>query len=291
MFSTDPRFQQQFGQQTNQIQISPRQNQFVQSPRQFQQSPRQFQQSPRYNNAQMISPQQKQLIGSPQSQQLKQLQLQQSPIMPTSMKQQNPINIQNPKNIRSTNQPQNIAQTQSPKTAQPQKQVQEFRHVERPLQVITADEIEAPWRLKCSALERQILELQIQIRKDNGKIIEENVQEVQDDTKVKNLQNQKQELEKKISDDEEFIQQQRQKLEELQQEYEITITEKISYASNEVETWIKKYSNLEKNYNDSQQKIQNLKKQLAQVEAADKAIQDQKRMETKQEVRKSSKMY
>ncbi|CAD8195683.1 unnamed protein product [Paramecium pentaurelia] len=131
----------------------------------------------------------------------------------------------------------------------------------------------------------------LKISLDKTQEIDENVQEVQDDTKVKNLQNQKQELEKKISDDEEFIQQQRQKLEELQQEYEITITEKISYASNEVETWIKKYSNLEKNYNDSQQKIQNLKKQLAQVEAADKAIQDQKRMETKQEVRKSSKMY
>ncbi|CAD8185394.1 unnamed protein product [Paramecium octaurelia] len=282
MYSTDPRLQQQFGQQTNQFQVSPRQNQFVQSPRQFQQSPN-------YNNGQMISPQQRQLMGSPQSQQMKQLQLQQSPIIPTRQTQQNPINMSNPKTIRPTNQSQKVGQ--SSQSSQPQVQAQEFRHIERPLQVVKADDIEAPWKSKCAALERQILELQIQIKKNNGTIIEENVQEVQDDTKVKNLLNLKQELEKKISDDEEFMKELRLKLQELQEEYQVIITEKVTYASNEVETWMKKYTNLEKNYKESQQKISDLKRQLAQVEAADKAAQDQKKMDAKSEVRKSSKIF
>lgn len=43
----------------------------------------------------------------------------------------------------------------------------------------------------------------------------------------------------------------RARLEELRQEYEIIITEKVTYASNEVETWMKKYSNLEKSYAES----------------------------------------
>ena len=37
----------------------------------------------------------------------------------------------------------------------------------------------------------------------------------------------------------------------MRSEYEIIITEKISYASNEVETWMKKFATLEKTYADA----------------------------------------
>ena len=55
----------------------------------------------------------------------------------------------------------------------------------------------------------------------------------------------------------------RSRLEELRQEYEVIITEKVTYASSEVETWMKKYANLEKNYAESTQRIADLKRQLA----------------------------
>ncbi|CAK61686.1 unnamed protein product (macronuclear) [Paramecium tetraurelia] len=305
MYQTDPRQQQPF-QQNNIYQSSPIQSQYLSSPgiaKQYQQSP----QNPIIQSPQTYQPQQQ--FGSqyqiPSSQQflqqpqLRQPQLQSNQILPVTSQAFGPVQPQSPITVRPSYQQMNFqvappvqqVVVQQPVTVQPQTQVQEFRHVERPLQVITVDEIEAPWRLKCATLERQILELQIQIRKNNGTIVEETVQEIQDDTKVKNLELQKLELEQKIHDDEQFMNELRMRLEELRQEYEVIITEKVTYASNEVETWMKKYGNLEKSYAESNQKIADLKRQLAQVEAADKAMQDQKKSEARSEVRRSSKMY
>ncbi|CAD8200674.1 unnamed protein product [Paramecium pentaurelia] len=308
MYQTDPRQQQPF-QQNNIFQSSPIQSQYLSSPgvpKQYQQSPQnQIIQSPQtYQTQQQFSspyqiPQSQQYLQQPQIRQ-PQLPVQQNQILPVTSQAFAPVRSQSPINVRPSYQQvnfqvappvQQVYVQQQPVTVQPQTQVQEFRHVERPLQVITVDEIEAPWRLKCATLERQILELQIQIRKNNGTIVEETVQEVQDDTRVKNLELQKLELEQKIHDDEQLMEELRIRLEELRQEYEIIITEKVTYASNEVETWMKKYANLEKNYAESNQKIADLKRQLAQVEAADKAMQDQKKTEVRSEVRRSSKMY
>ncbi|CAD8122576.1 unnamed protein product [Paramecium sonneborni] len=318
MYQTDPRQQQVF-QQNNIYQSSPIQSQYLSSPgipQQYQKSPQNgIMQSPQtYQSNQQFSspyqvPQSQQFLQQPQLLQT-QLPAQQNQILPVTSQQLAPVQSQSPITIRPPYQPIGVqvaspiqpvsfkvaptvqpAVIQKPVTVQPQTQVQEFRHVERPLQVITVDEIEAPWRLKCATLERQILELQIQIRKNNGTILQETVEEVQDDTKVKNLELQKLELEQKIHNDEQLMNELRARLEELRQEYEIIITEKVTYASNEVETWMKKYSNLEKNYAESSQKIANLKRQLAQVEAADKAMQEQKKQEVRSEVRRSSKIY
>lgn len=48
-------------------------------------------------------------------------------------------------------------------------------------------EIEAPWRLKCATLERQILELQIQLRNGPGPT-EPDAIEVVDDTRLRELE-------------------------------------------------------------------------------------------------------
>ncbi|CAK57308.1 unnamed protein product (macronuclear) [Paramecium tetraurelia] len=299
MYSTNPILQQQFGQQTNQFQVSPRQNQFVQSPRQFQQSPN-------YNNAQMLSPQQRQLMVIIMLNDLGISTITTNETATITIKSDytNEIDLIKPhKYIKSQNHQTNQlilkgwSKLTNIVTLRIGLGIQTFRETItssksrwQKFQSILKD-IEAPWKQKCTALERQILELQIQIKKNNGTIVEENFQEVQDDTKVKNLLNQKQELEKKMSDDEEFMKELRLKLQELQEEYQVIITEKVTYASSEVETWMKKYTNLEKNYKESQQKISDLKRQLAQVEAADKAAQDQKKMEAKSDVRKSSKIF
>ncbi|CAD8196656.1 unnamed protein product [Paramecium octaurelia] len=307
MHQTDPRQQQPF-QLNNVYQGSPIQSQYLSSPgipQQFQQSPQNpIIQSPQtYQPQQQFSspyqiPQSQQFLQQPQIRQ-PQLPLQQNQILPVTSQPFIPARQQSPISVRPSYQPVTVQVAppvqqmvlQQPVAVQPQTQVQEFRHVERPLQVITVDEIEAPWRLKCATLERQILELQIQIRKNNGTIVEETVQEIQDDTKVKNLELQKLELEQKIHEDEQLMDELRNRLEELRQEYEVIITEKVTYASNEVETWMKKYANLEKNYAQSTQKIADLKRQLAQVEAADKAMQEQKKSEVRTEVRRSSKLY
>lgn len=141
--------------------------------------------------------------------------------------------------------------------------MKEIHHIEKPLEVITIEEIEGPWRLKCATLERQILELQIQLRKGGLPTVE--TVEVQDDTRLKELEAKRNNLKDQLAQRDNEIEDLNNHIHELQMEIETVTTEKLSYFTTEVETWKRKYADLQREHTDAERELDKVNRELDQV--------------------------
>ncbi|CAD8161885.1 unnamed protein product [Paramecium pentaurelia] len=152
-----------------------------------------------------------------------------------------------------------------PQTIQSKPNVLPTVYQEKPTQVINMDEIEAPWRLKCATLERQILELQIQLRKGPGPT-EPDAIEVIDDTRLRELESKKAQLQQMIQDRDREISELENQIHQQQESIEIQIQERTVHYSNEIETWQKRFQQLERDYQQSQRQLQDLQEEQKRLE-------------------------
>ncbi|CAD8118890.1 unnamed protein product [Paramecium sonneborni] len=147
--------------------------------------------------------------------------------------------------------------------------IHELHHVNRPINVVSVDEIEGPWRSKVLLLEKQLIELQLMLKKGPTKQVQSKQVVVEDEGRIRQLQSEIERLQGILRDNQKEI----DELEQLINEATYSLENADEQAASQVEAqsqelakWKKKFSDLNKQYHDIEEDITMTEAQIESIQ-------------------------
>ncbi|CAD8092714.1 unnamed protein product [Paramecium primaurelia] len=147
--------------------------------------------------------------------------------------------------------------------------IHELHHVNRPINVISMDEIEVPWRSKQILLEKQLIELQLMLRRNPQERSERKKIIVEDEARIKELEQEIAKLRLIVQENEQNIQNYYGQVEQAQQNIENAeeqASEQIEEQNRELAKWKKKFQDLNKKYHDLEEEITMTEAQIESIQ-------------------------
>ncbi|CAD8182807.1 unnamed protein product [Paramecium pentaurelia] len=147
--------------------------------------------------------------------------------------------------------------------------IHEVHHVNRPINVISMDEIQGPWKSKQILLEKQLIELQLMLKHGPQRKIETKQIIVEDEARIRQLEQEIEKLKHILNENEEEI----QNLESLVDQAQYNLENAEEQASSQVEEqnrelakWKKKFQDLNKKYHDIEEDITMTEAQIESIQ-------------------------
>ncbi|CAD8206552.1 unnamed protein product [Paramecium octaurelia] len=147
--------------------------------------------------------------------------------------------------------------------------IHEVHHVNRPINVISMDEIEGPWKSKQILLEKQLIELQLMLKHGPQRKVETKQIIVEDEARIRELEQQIEQMKHILNENEEEI----QHLESLVDQAQYNLENAEDQASSQVEEqnrelakWKKKFQDLNKKYHDIEEDITMTEAQIESIQ-------------------------
>ncbi|CAD8116356.1 unnamed protein product [Paramecium sonneborni] len=147
--------------------------------------------------------------------------------------------------------------------------IHELHHVNRPINVVSVDEIEGPWRSKVLLLEKQLIELQLMLKKGPVKQLQSKQVVVEDEGKIRQLQSEIERLQGILRENQKEIEELEQQINEATYSLENAdeqAASQVEAQSQELAKWKKKFSDLNKQYHDIEEDITMTEAQIESIQ-------------------------
>ncbi|CAK63053.1 unnamed protein product (macronuclear) [Paramecium tetraurelia] len=147
--------------------------------------------------------------------------------------------------------------------------VHEVHHVNRPINVISMAEIEAPWRSKQILLEKQLIELQLVLKYGSPKKVETRHIIVEDESRIRELEQEIEKLKQLMRENEENIQNLESLVDQAQnnlENVEEQVQNQLEEQHAELARWRKKFQELNKKYHDLEEEITMTEAQIESIQ-------------------------
>ncbi|CAD8119272.1 unnamed protein product [Paramecium sonneborni] len=147
--------------------------------------------------------------------------------------------------------------------------IHEVHHINRPINVIAMDEIEGPWKSKQILLEKQLIELQLMLKRGPQKKNEIKQVIVEDEGRIRYLEQQIEKLKGILNENEEEIQNLESQVDQAQYNLENAEEEangQIEEQNRELAKWKKKFQDLNKQYHDIEEDITMTEAQIESIQ-------------------------
>ncbi|CAD8162203.1 unnamed protein product [Paramecium octaurelia] len=192
--------------------------------------------------------------------------MQQSPQVVTSpiIQQQVPIIQQQTQNIQSSVQQPSVVHNVEHVPV-----IHELHHVNRPINVVSVDEIEGPWRSKVLLLEKQLIELQLMLKKGPVKQVQSKQVVVEDEGKIRQLQSEIERLQAILRENQKEIDELQQQINDATfnlENAEEQASSQVEAQQEELAKWKKKFSDLNKKFHDIEEDITMTEAQIESIQ-------------------------
>ncbi|CAD8205727.1 unnamed protein product [Paramecium pentaurelia] len=147
--------------------------------------------------------------------------------------------------------------------------IHELHHVNRPINVISVDEIEGPWRSKVLLLEKQLIELQLMLKKGPVKQVQSKQVVVEDEGKIRQLQSEIERLQGILRENQKEIDELQQQINDATynlENAEEQASAQVEAQSQELAKWKKKFSELNKKFHDIEEDITMTEAQIESIQ-------------------------
>ncbi|CAD8199310.1 unnamed protein product [Paramecium octaurelia] len=147
--------------------------------------------------------------------------------------------------------------------------IHELHHVNRPINVISVDEIEGPWRSKVLLLEKQLIELQLMLKKGPVKQVQAKQIVVEDEGKIRQLQSEVERLQAILRENQKEIDELQQQINDATfnlENAEEQASSQVEAQQEELAKWKKKFSELNKKFHDIEEDITMTEAQIESIQ-------------------------
>ncbi|CAD8095033.1 unnamed protein product [Paramecium primaurelia] len=147
--------------------------------------------------------------------------------------------------------------------------IHELHHVNRPINVVSVDEIEGPWRSKVLLLEKQLIELQLMLKKGPVKQVQSKQVVVEDEGKIRQLQSEIERLQGILRENQKEIDELQQQINDATynlENAEEQASAQVEAQSQELAKWKKKFQELNKKFHDIEEDITMTEAQIESIQ-------------------------